>query len=69
VTVVNFIDVTLVHACDFDPEMEKTYTPEMLATLLTSMQCKDAIAESTSAVKLSNFLIQLEENYYNCFVM
>jgi hypothetical protein len=41
--------------------MEEAYTSEILATLLTSSQCKDPITESTSALKLNDFLIQFKE--------
>jgi hypothetical protein len=48
--------------------VEEAYTFEILATLLTFSQCKDRIAGSTSAVKLSNFLIQLKEKLLQLFV-
>jgi hypothetical protein len=47
--------------------MEEPYTSEILATLLTSSQCKGPIAESTLVAKLSNFLIQLEEKLLQSF--
>jgi hypothetical protein len=47
--------------------MEAPYTSEILATLLASSQCKGPIAESTLVVKLSNFLIQLEEKLLQLF--
>jgi hypothetical protein len=53
-------DISEIRACDFDPEMEEACISEILATLLASSQCKDPRAESTSTVKLSNFLIQFE---------
>jgi hypothetical protein len=47
--------------------MEKTYTSEILATLLTSSQCKYPVAEATAPVKLSTFLMQLEEKLLQLF--
>lgn len=65
--VVSFADFSYVHDCDFDTELEEADTTKILATLLTFSQCKDGIAESTAAVKLSNFLIQVEEKLLQLF--